>query len=58
MKASEQLLASRILTVVLSVMLITLAVILYNQYLPGLLIKAEQILAASMGDLDTIVASR
>jgi len=58
MKASEHLFASRILTGVLSVILITLVVVLYNEYLPDLLVKAEHILASSMGDLDTIVASR
>lgn len=58
MKASEQLFAIRILTGVLSIILIALVVFIYNEYIPDLLVEAEQILAESMGDLDKTFASR
>ena len=58
MKASERLFTVRILTGALSIILIALVVVLYNEYVPDLLIKAERVLAASMGDLNTTCASR
>ncbi|MGB5461693.1 MAG: hypothetical protein WBM91_14330 [Eudoraea sp.] len=58
MKASEHLFTVRILTGALSIILIALVVVLYNEYVPDLLIKAERVLAASMGDLNTTFASR
>lgn len=58
MKASERLFTIRILTGALSIILIALVVVLYNEYVPDLLIKAESVLASAMGDLDKTVASR
>lgn len=58
MKNSEHLFTARILTGVLSIILIALVVVLYNGYVPDLLVKAKHILASSMGNFDTTVASR
>jgi len=58
MKASERLFTLRILTGALSILFIALAIHFYNEYVPDLLVRAEQIIAASMGNFDTTVASR
>lgn len=58
MNTSEKLFASRILTGVLSILLIALVILFYKEYAPDLLVKAEQFIAASMGEFDTTVASR
>lgn len=58
MKASEKLLSARILTAVLSMLLIAIVILFYKEYVPELLLKAEQAIAASMGDIDSTIAAR
>ncbi|WP_297798309.1 hypothetical protein [uncultured Eudoraea sp.] len=58
MEASEKLLSARILTVVLSTLLIAVVILFYKEYVPELLLKAEHAIAASMGNIDSTVAAR
>lgn len=58
MEASEKLLSARILTAVLSLLLIAVVILFYKEYVPELLLKAEQAIAASMGDVDSTIAAR
>jgi hypothetical protein len=58
MEASEKLLSARILTAVLSMLLIAIVILFYKEYVPELLLKAEQAIAASMGDIDSTIAAR
>ena len=58
MEASEKLLSARILTAVLSMLLIAVVILFYKEYVPELLLKAEQAIAASMGDIDSTIAAR
>lgn len=58
MEASEKLLSARILTAVLSVLLIAVVILFYKEYVPELLLKAEGAIAASMGDIDSTIAVR
>ena len=58
MQASEKLLSSRILTMVLSMILVLAVILLYTEYIPELLVKAEHAIATHMVDIDaTIVAN-
>lgn len=58
MQATEKLLSARILTAVLSVLLIAVVILFYKEYVPELLLKAERAIAASMGDIDSTIAAR
>lgn len=58
MEASEKLLSVRILTVVLSMILIAVAILFYKEYVPELLLKAERAIATSMGNIDSTIAAR
>jgi hypothetical protein len=58
MNTSEKLFAARILYAALSILLIALVILFYKEYAPDLMIQAEQFVAASMGEINTTVASR
>ena len=58
MQATEKLLSARILTAVLSVLLIAVVILFYKEYVPELLLKAERAITASMGDIDSTIAAR
>ena len=58
MQASEKLLTSRFLTIVLSMILVVAAILFYTEYVPEMLVKAQHAIATHMVDIDaTIVAN-
>jgi hypothetical protein len=55
MHASEKLLTSRFLTIVLSIILVVAAILFYTEYVPELLVKAEHAIAIHMVDIDATI---